>query len=287
VSVLLALLSSLFYGSADFLGGLASRRAPVLAVVVTSQAAGFAVLALVMPLLPAAHPTHAEIAWGAAAGATGGLGVALLYRALALGPMSIVAPVTAVSALSIPVVVGLALGERPGAVALAGVLVAVAAIVLISREPESITAGGSRASRVSRGVWIALAAGVVIGVFYVCLARTSSAAGLWPLLVARAVSVTLFAAAGLLRRERVIPGAGAWLVVLAAGVLDMLANVLYLLAVRGGLMSVVSPLASLYPAATVLLAALVLRERIHRVQAFGLGAAAVAVALITAGSAAR
>jgi drug/metabolite transporter (DMT)-like permease len=282
VPVLLALASSLFYGSADFLGGLASRRSAVLPVVVVSQAAGLAVLALLVPLLPAAHPTAAALAWGAAAGLTGGAGVALLYRALAIGPMSVVAPVTAVCALSVPVVVGLGLGERPGAVALAGVLAAVAGIVLISREPGS-GEGEGRAGGISRGVWYALASGVVIGVFYVCLARTGTSAGLWPLLVARAVSVSLFAALGFVRRQRVVPPRDAMRVVLASGVLDMLANVLYLLAVRGGMMSIVSPLASLYPAATVVLAAVVLRERLRRSQAIGLACAAAAVALITAG----
>jgi drug/metabolite transporter (DMT)-like permease len=283
VSVLLALAASLLYGSADFLGGLASRRSAVLPVVVTSQAAGLAALALMMPLLPATHPTAAALAWGAAAGVTGGAGVALLFRALAIGPMSVVAPVTAVSALSIPVVVGLGLGERPGALALVGVLVAVAGIVLISRAPGSDSSPVGDAGGLSRGVWIALAAGVVIGVFYVCLARTGTSAGLWPLLVARAVSVALFASLGAVRRQRVVPPASAMRVVLASGVLDMLANVLYLLAVRGGMMSIVSPLASLYPAATVVLAAAVLRERLHRSQAMGLACAAVAVALITTG----
>ncbi|MDB4949721.1 MAG: conserved rane protein of unknown function [Gemmatimonadetes bacterium] len=280
MSVILALAASLFYGSADFLGGLATRRAPVLGVVVLSQAAGLALLLAALPLLPAAAPTHADLAWGMAAGVTGGTGVALLYRALALGPMSVVAPVTAVCAIAVPVLVGLGLGERPGPWALAGVLVAVAAIVLISREPP--TADEARRG-ISLGVWLALASGVVIGAFYVCLSRTSTAAGMWPLVMARTVSAALFVGTALARRQPALPPRGAVPIVVLSGVLDMGANVLYLLAVRGGMLSVVSTLASLYPAATVMLAAIVLRERLRGAQAVGLAFAAVAVALITAG----
>jgi drug/metabolite transporter (DMT)-like permease len=280
MSLLLALASSLFYGSADFLGGLATRRARVLPVVVLSQAAGIAVLAVAMPLLHAT-PTAADLWWGAAAGITGGVGVALLYHALALGPMSVVAPVTAVCGIAVPVVVGLALGERPGASALAGVLVAVVAIILVSREPAP--ADGGKRGAISRGVWIALAAGIVIGIFYVCLARTGSRAGLWPLLVARLVSVTFFAASAGIRRESLKPGRSAWPVILAAGVLDMVANVLYLLAVRGGMLSIVTTIASLYPAVTVVLASLVLHERLRAAQVVGLACAGLAVALISAG----
>jgi drug/metabolite transporter (DMT)-like permease len=277
--LLLALASSLVYGSADFLGGLATRRSPVLPVVALSQAAGLAVLLVAMPFLPS-HATHADLAWGAAAGLTGGVGVSLLYHALAIGPMSVVAPVTAVCSISVPVVVGLALGERPGVRALAGVVLAAAAIVLISREPTPHDAT-SPAARISRGVWVALVAGVVIGFFYVCLSRTGPTAGLWPLLTARGVSVTLFAGAALVGGRSLLPVRAALPAVLGSGVLDMIANVLYLLAVRGGLLSIVSTLASLYPAATVVLAAIVLRERLRAQQLAGLACAAVAVVLIT------
>ncbi|HET6764212.1 MAG TPA: DMT family transporter, partial [Longimicrobiaceae bacterium] len=155
------------------------------------------------------------------------------------------------------------------------------AIILISREPGPAD-GGTRPG-ISRGVWIALAAGIVIGVFYVCLSRTGTRAGLWPLLAARVVSVSFFALSGLVRRESLNPGRSAWSVIVGAGVLDMLANVLYLLAVRGGMLSVVTTLASLYPAFTVLLAAVVLREKVRPAQFAGLALAGVAVALITAG----
>jgi drug/metabolite transporter (DMT)-like permease len=276
--LLVALASSLVYGSADFLGGLATRRSPVLPVVAVSQAAGLVVLALAMPLIPA-HATHGDLAWGAAAGLTGGIGVALLYHALAIGPMSVVAPVTAVCSIAVPVLFGLGLGERPGARALGGVLLAAFAIVLISREPPK--EGAAPGSGISRGVWIALVSGVIIGLFYVCLSRTRTQAGLWPLLMARAVSVTLFVGAGIVGRKALLPTRAAIPLVLGSGVLDMLANVLYLVAVRGGMLSIVSTLASLYPAATVVLAALVLRERLRGQQLAGLACALIAVVLIT------
>ncbi|HEX8693093.1 MAG TPA: EamA family transporter [Longimicrobium sp.] len=281
MAYLLALASSLFYGAADFLGGLAARRTATLPVVVVSQLAGLLLLLAVMPLLAPAAPAGTDLAWGAAGGVAGGVGVGLLYHALSISAMSVVAPVTAVCAIAVPVVAGLALGERPGAGALAGVGLAAVAIGLISREPapdRPVLLGAT-----GRGVLLALAAGLAIGAFYVALERTAPAAGLWPLVAARATSVAMLAAVALAARRRLRPDRGALRIILAGGALDMLANLLYLLAVRQGLLSVVAPLASLYPAATVLLAWIVLGERLHWFQGLGLAFAALAIALITGG----
>jgi drug/metabolite transporter (DMT)-like permease len=277
LSYVLAVLSSITYGAADFLGGLATRRSAVLAVVVSSQLTGLALVLLALPFLPQTTPTNLDFAWGAASGLAGGVGLALLYRGLAIGVMSVVAPVTAVCAVIIPVVAGLAFGERPSAVASAGMVLATFAIVLVSQSEEF----GAR--KRSQGVPIAIASGIAIGIFLVCLERTEPSAGLWPLVAARIVSVGIFAAAGVIRRQRLVPPRHALAIALAGGALDMVANILYLLAVRQGALSIVATLTSLYPASTIVLARLVLHERLRFVQQAGVACAALAIVLIVSG----
>jgi drug/metabolite transporter (DMT)-like permease len=242
-------------------------------------------LALILPFLPHASPSRADLLWGAAAGLTGGIGVALLYRALAIGIMAVVAPTTAVCAVAIPVVVSVVLGERPQALAIAGIGLGIGAIVLVSqqRAATAATEGGGAGPRHPSGVGTALASGVAIGLFLLTLARTAPAAGMWPLLVARLVSVTFFGvvAVGTGRSLR-MPAEVARLVVVG-GIIDMLANALYMLAAREGPLSVMVTLSSLYPASTVLLARVVLGERLSRWQVTGVGCALVAVVLIVSG----
>jgi drug/metabolite transporter (DMT)-like permease len=194
--------------------------------------------------------------------------------------MSVVAPITGVCALALPVVAGLAFGERPGVAALAGVPLAAVAVVLISRGADPAHAPPSHGGS-ARGVPIAVAAGIVVGLFLVGIAQVSPRAGLWPLVAARASSVAAAAALGATGLHRLRVERGALRVVLAAGAVDMLANILYLLAVQRGMLSVVGTLSSLYPGATVLLAALVLGERVRPVQLAGLACALAAIVLIT------
>jgi uncharacterized membrane protein len=282
---LLALLSAVTYGAADFLGGMAARRATTVAAVIVSQAAGLVMLAVVMPLLPTAAVSQADIMWGAAAGLAGGGGVALLYRALAIGPMSVVAPLTAVCAAAIPVAAGLAFGERLTAVTAAGIALAAAAIVLVGQERKASSVDMEHdGARPGPGVAPAIAAGIAIGLFFVCLERTSLASGLWPLVPARLVSVGLFTAIALATRRPVLVSRPAVAVAVSGGTLDMLANALYLIAVQQGQLSVVATLASLYPASTVILARLVLNERWSRPQAIGVVTAVAATVLIVAGA---
>ncbi len=283
---LLALLSAATYGAADFLGGMAARRATTMAAVIVSQAAGLLMLGAVLPLLPAASVSGADIAWGAAAGLTGGGGVALLYRALAIGPMSVVAPLTAVCAAAIPVAAGLAFGERLTVVTASGIALAGVAIVLVGQEPPRPAAdGGGRPARAAgRGVPMALAAGSAVGLFFVCLERTSAESGLWPLVPARFVSIALFTALALGTGRPVLVPAAVAGVAVGGGVLDMLANALYLIAVQQGQLSIVATLASLYPASTVILARVTLHERWSRLQAAGIAAAVAATLLIVGGS---
>jgi drug/metabolite transporter (DMT)-like permease len=275
---LLALASAIFYGSADFLGGVVSRRLAAIAVVLVSQAAGLVVVVLLLPLLPAASPTHADFWWGAAAGLTGGIGVGLLYHALAIGTMSVVAPTTAVAAVAIPVVSSIALGERPGWLAILGIAIGIGAIVLVSQSSSTST----EPARPS-GVGAAVAAGIAIGVFYLTLAQTRSAAGLWPLLAARAASVSLVALLALARRSTLRMSLSLGALTVLGGLLDMVANALYMLAAQMGPLSPVVTLSSLYPAATVLLARSVFGERLSRRQWVGVSCAFVAVVLIVTG----
>jgi drug/metabolite transporter (DMT)-like permease len=279
--VVFALLSAACYGAADFLGGVTAKRASTLAVVFVSQLAGLLILLAILPLLPPAAPARTDFLWGALAGVSGGGGVALLYRALALGVMSVVAPTTAVCAVIIPVLVSVALGERLAATTFGGIALAIIAIVLVSQSGAVEADSGSEADqRRTKAFVLAVLSGVVIGFFFVALAQTSSRAGLWPLVAARAASVSLFAMmAFFAARSLRIPNA-ILITVVAGGALDMLANLLYLVASRSGPLSVVVTLASLYPASTVLLARLILHERLSARQWVGVACALVAVAVI-------
>ncbi len=275
----LAVLASIAYGAADFLGGLATKRgSTVFSAVVWSQAAGLVLVLLALPFLPPASPTAADLAWGAATGLAGGIGLAFLYRGLAVGVMSVVAPITAVCAVIIPVAVGVALGERPTGIAAAGVALALVSIVLISQSGEI-----EEGKRAGTGVPIAIASGIAIGIFLVCLQRTGRSAGLWPLVPARIVSVSFIAGAGLLAREKLLPRRESWPIVVGGGALDMAANVFYLIAVRQGPLAIVATLTSLYPAGTILLARIVLAERLRLVQQAGVACAVLAIVLIVSG----
>jgi uncharacterized membrane protein len=276
MAMLLALASAVVYGMADFAGGLASRRATAAAVVALSQAAGLVAVVLLLPWL-GGDPTPADLAWGAAAGVAGGAGLLLFYRSLATGVMSVVAPVTAVSAAALPVLGGLLLGERIGPLAAVGIVLALAAVVLVAAEGGLASLRSARLGTVAP----ALAAGAGFGLFFVVLDRTGEDAGLSPLVAARVVSVLVIGglalASGRALRvsRRVLP------VVVLAGVGDMTANALFLVATQvGGQLAITGVLASLYPASTVLLAQVVLRERLAGAQRAGLAVAAAAVVLI-------
>jgi len=285
VAYLLAIGSAVLYGAADFTGGLTTRRASTIPVVLLSQAAGLIMLALIMPVLPHASPTRADVLWGAAAGLTGGVGVALLYHALATGTMAVVAPTTAVCAVAIPVVVSVLLGERPMPLAVAGIALGMVSIVLVSQQQGGTPGAGEPGLPRSRqsGVGTALASGIAIGLFLLSFAQAGPGAGMWPLLVARTVSTTLFAVMAIAGGRSLRMPAQVTALVIFAGVMDMLANALYLLATRQGPLSIVVTLSSLYPASTVLLARIVLGERLRPWQITGVGCALAAVVLIVSG----
>jgi drug/metabolite transporter (DMT)-like permease len=278
MAIFLAIGAALTYGASDFLGGIATKRVgESLGVVAASSAVGVALLLLLVPVF-GGDPTIDDFAWGAAAGVGGGLGVILFYRALAEGVMSVVAPVTAVTSAVVPVAAGLALGERPGAVALAGVALAIAAVALLSRQ----TAGAKEATPVNRTRVFSFAflAGLGFGAFFVLLDQTSDDAGMWPLVASRSTTFVLAVAIALVLRRSLAIRADARLATFCTGVLDMSANALFLVANREGLLSLVAVIVSLYPASTMALAQVFLGERLERHQVVGVGLAAVAVVLI-------
>ena len=287
VYILLALLTSALYGGADFLGAVASRRAAVLAVSGVSQAAGLLAMLLAVWFLPPAHPVPADFLWGVATGIAGAFSLGFFFSALAIGRIGVVAPIAAAVGASIPVLVGVGLGERLAISAWVGIALAVAAIVLIGWESNPIAVAGdtptTSAPRLDRSVVLALAAGVAIGSFYSCLQRATAESGLWPLLVARAVSCPLLFLAARVRGQSLGSLRGVMPIVIGSGLLDILANVCYFIAVHHGPLSIIATLASLYPAASVLLAYVILREHLHRRQLVGLAVGTAAIALISGG----
>ena len=281
MAYLLALSAAALYGTADFLGGLAARRANTLAVVVTSQGCGLTLLLLSLPLLPEATPAARDLVWGGAAGLIGGVGLALLYRALAVGRMAVVAPTTAVCAVLIAVATGVLRGERLGSLTMLGVALAIVAIVLVSQQRAAAAGAVSvRAGALPPGVGLALVSGVAIGLFFLALAETDAGAGMWPLVAARAASVTLFSVIALVSGRPLRLAAPVARIALVGGAVDVGATALYLLASRYGPLSVVVTLLSLYPASTVILARVVLGERLNGWQVTGVACAALAVTLI-------
>ena len=276
MSVLLSLLSALFYGLGDFSGGFATRKSPLLAVVTISQIGG-AALALAFALADGSpFPGPADVIWAAVAGLCGLLGILMLYRGIAKAVVAIVSPVSALVSALIPAMVGLAMGERPSAFALAGTLLCLPAILLLSWERGTAVDRARRLESLLHG----LAAGLGFGLFFIALSRTSHGTGIWPAFIARgsslaALLLVMFASRRPLRLAR-----ASRMPAVAAGLADMGANILFLLAMRAGLLSISAVVASLFPAPTVVLARIFLKEKIPPARLAGLGLAIAGVALI-------
>lgn len=270
----LSLLAACFYGAADFCGGFAAKRTPVAAVTVVSQLTGLVLLAILLPFFPG-RVFASDYFWGALAGLCGGIGIALLYHALSIGKMGVVSPVTAVLAAAVPVIVSTALGQHLAVQQLIGIFFALVAIVLISLSFED----GVREFS-TRGLKEAVASGIILGGFYIFLAHTHRESGVHNLLAARVASVAFLALFGIATRTDLRPKRAALPVILVSGTLDMAANVFYVLATFNGALAIAAVLTSLYPASTVFLARIVLRERLGTVQWFGVAFALVGVALI-------
>lgn len=280
MSIILALGSAALFGAGDFFGGLASRRSAVTAVILLSQLLGLLILVPALLLIPSSFDL-ASVAWGCGAGLAGGVALLLFYRSLAEGSMSVAAPLTALGSAGVPVVVGVALGERASLLALVGIGIAVVAAVLVSAEGGRLP--GPRELLTSRSSGGALVAGALFGLFFVLLDQSDPGSGLWPLAGARLASIVLMVAVGVLGRSSLCPGRGSLGIIALAGAGDMGANILFLLATRSGLLIITAVLVALYPAVTVLLARAHLHERAHAIQVAGFAAAALAVTLITLG----
>ncbi|TWX34552.1 EamA family transporter [Frigoribacterium sp. ACAM 257] len=292
IAAVLGLLAAASYGSADFLGGLAARRLAPLRVTAIAAASGLVLLALLLLVVPGTASTSA-VGWGLLSGVAGAVALALLYACLALGPMSILSPLTAVVSAVVPVAVGLAQGSRLGGAGWAGIALALVAVVLVGFVPDPAAPRPS-----ARGLLMALGAGAGIGLVLVFLDRTPDDSGLVPLVANRATNLVLtggtvlvllvVARARTRRRARAHPQDGPHLLPLrralglavACGVADSGANVLILVGLRVGDLTVMSVLTALYSAATVVLAAVVLRERLTRSQVGGLVLALGAAALL-------
>lgn len=308
MAAILAFLAALSFGGADFLCGLASRRSTVPAVLLVSQAAGALAALVAAPLLGGGLPAASDLAWGALAGSLGMVGLSALYAGIASGHAALVSPLSALLSALVPLVFALATGERVTATGAAGMALCVPAILLLTlpergaTEPgsdgsapvpaaegpagqeaaaaaESAPAAAKAAESRSRPLMLALVAGLLLGGFYIAISRSSRDSGLWPLFGARMASMSLtsiLVLTGRLRFSFRRPDLGASL---AGGLLDMSANAAFLVASRLGALGIASVLTSLYPAPTVVLAAVFFRERITWKKAAGLVLAIAGAAL--------
>jgi uncharacterized membrane protein len=294
VVIAFALAAAALFGSADFLGGVASRRAKAASVLVISAPAG--VLVIFGAAMLSGAPFHTTgLGWALAAGAAGGAGLIIFYGALAAGPMSVVAPVSALVSTVVPVGAALAMGERASAAVYAGAALCLVAIVLVSLEgmpggpggpgaPVRPAATAPRHHVAARGLGYGAASGLAFGIFFLFIRNAGTSGVLWPVCMARvAGSLIILGAAAWLGTRPAGPGAGRWVLpaAVAAGVLDASANVCYVLAARAGLFGMAVVITSLYPGITVLLARVVLGERMKAVQRIGLALAAAGVAMVT------
>ncbi len=278
MGALLALVSSMSWGVADFVGGLAARRAGSALVLSVSYPAGALLLTFIALVVVPGQLTAEVLPYSVAAGVIGGIAMWLLYSALTRGPMGIVSPVTAVMSGAVPVVVGVARGEALSPLALAGIAGAAVAVILVSRE-----SGHPHERTPPSAIAFALASGVAIGLYLVAVGVAPATSGIWVATVGRWITtIGMVAVVVVFLRAR--PGPGfPWRLAVGAGVLDATANGLFQLASQRGLLSVVAVIGSLYPAATVVLARVVLHERMNRVQGAGVALAFVAVVALTLG----
>jgi drug/metabolite transporter (DMT)-like permease len=283
IPLLLALASAMAWGAGDFFGGMATRNAKAVGTTFISQAVGLVGL-VVVSLLGAGGPiVGKDIAWGTGAGLCSMIGLGLFYEAMGRGAFGPVASVTSVVSGAIPIAIGLLLGERPSPIVLGGVCVAVLAIWLIAGEKRNPEDAHSHVAMV-----FALGAGLFFGGYFVLLSRAGGESGLWPLVAGR------FAATIVLGQVILILGYGkgdaSWVpprpslkLAAVAGVLDATANALYFLASRHGLLSVVAVVASMYPASTILLARIAVKERVNRRRLSGMVVGLAAVSIIAGG----
>ena len=277
MTALLAVTSALLVGGADFVGGFLSRTVDAVRVAAAAQLVGLAFAVPTALFVASERVTTTDACWAVGSGVAVALGLVCFYTAMTRGLISVVAPVTAVTGALVPLLYALGGGERPGEAAVAGIALAIVAIGLVSLGPM----GPAEAAASRDALPLAIAAGVLFGLFYVCFARVHADAGLWPVAISRLTSATVLVALAIALTGGLSVGRAAAPWVVAIGALEVAAAVTLLLALQRGPISVASVLASLYPVTTTFLAALVLRERLRGLQLAGVALALVAVALIS------
>lgn len=278
IAIALALGSSVAYGLTDFLGGLAARRITVLLLGSITQPLGLVMLLLVLPFTNGVLSQEAVV-WGVVSGIGGVAAYIFLFRSLALGPMSVASPLSALVAVVLPVAAGILFGERLGLLAWLGIGLGVISVILVSQVHEDAPHPVS-----TRVILMAVAAGVFISVFLVALERTPEDSGLWPIVVVRVVTSVVFVALVVGARSLSRPPRDALVLGISSTTLDVIATVLFLLATREGLLSVVAVITALYPAATVVMAKVVLGEHLQALQRVGLALAVASVTLLATAS---
>lgn len=273
-AILLALGSSVAYGLTDFLGGIAARRAHIFLLGAITQPFGLVILLVIAPLVGGTVTSQVWF-WGAVSGVGGAFAYVLLFRALAMGPMSVASPISALVAVVLPVLAGVAFGERLPVLGWLGIAMGMLAVLMVSQVHEDAPHPASL-----RLLLLSFGAGVFISIFLVALERAPDDSGLWPLVVVRIVTSVLLISAALGSRVIARPGRDVAVLAVASTVLDVAATAMFMLATREGLLTVVAVITALYPAATVIMARMVLKEHLQALQRWGLGLAAVSVAVL-------
>jgi drug/metabolite transporter (DMT)-like permease len=278
VGILFALAASTAWGSADFFGGLKAKRHSALAVLFTIEVSGLIIAIVVMAIAQDPFPSTRAALCALGAGTAGIVALGAFYKALAIGTMSIVAPISA-TGVTLPVIVGIATGDRPGPIVIAGLVITTVGVIMASRE---IHEDEERATAARTAIGLALLASVGFGLYFIGADVAADDSVLWTVLLGRSVAIP-FVGIALLTRDVRLPRGGDLAVLCAAGATDLGATALYGLANTHGALSIVSVVGSLYPIATVILARAILDERIRAVQAAGVVAALAGVGLIAAG----
>lgn len=278
MAALLALISSVSWGVADFVGGLAARRAGSAQVLAVSYPAGAVVITIFALTIIPGEFSSSLLSYALITGVIGAIAIALLYAALVRGQMGIVSPITAVMSGAVPVVVGIFRGEQPSSWAFAGMAMAVIAVILVSQESQH------HGKTPPVAILLAIASGTAIGLYLTALGLAPQDSGVWVATLGRWVSTVIMILFVVLVARSFSRSTFPWMLAIAAGVLDAVANGLFQLAAQKGLLSVVAVLGSLYPAATVVLARVLINERMNKVQGVGVVLALGAAGLLAFGS---
>ena len=282
LAVLLALAAAAGYGGSDYTAGLAARQASVVRVTVLVEVTSAALLLCVIPFISSQGPTLTSVLWGAGAGASGVAGAMALYLGFRHAAFSVASSVSAVGSAAFSVLAGVALGEQPGPLSLAGIALALPAIVAVSA-PASRPGRQGPTGRHAVGVGLGLVAGAGFGLFFIGLNEAGSSTDLWPIVIAQVSAMVTVTCVAAVTRDLRLPPAGARPLSVLAGAIGAAGTAMFFLATHHGLLAVTAVITSLYPAVTILLARALSGERLTALRIIGLCLAAASVGLIAAG----